>query len=139
MASSLLVPTAILGRGLLALIFVLSPLVNLIPNFSSTVSTMGQAGVPLPSLALAVAIVISLIGAALLILGFHARIGALLLIAFLLPATYFFHAPWTASPGNVGEQTVHFLKNLGLLGAMLLVVVVGPGPGSIDQRRPGEK
>lgn len=133
MASSFLVPSAILGRALLALIFVVSPVVNLIPNFSTIVATMGQAGVPFPSLALAFAIMLSLVGGVLLMLGFHARIGAVLLIAFLLPATYFFHAPWSAPQANVGEQTVHFLKNLALLGAMLLVVAVGPGPGSIDR------
>ncbi|MEJ2123187.1 MAG: DoxX family protein [Alphaproteobacteria bacterium] len=69
----------------------------------------------------------------MLIAGYKARWGAVLLIIFLIPAAYYFHAPWRAvDAAEFGQQVVHFLNNIGLMGAMLLVVALGPGPGSID-------
>ncbi len=129
-------PIAILGRLLLAAIFLISPLVNLIPNFSATTSAMQSAGVPMPAILLSVAIAMLIAGSLALIAGYQARWGAFLLLIFLLPATYYFHAPWRAGDAaEAGQQVIHFLKNIGLMGAMLLIMVVGSGPGSIDQVR----
>jgi putative oxidoreductase len=129
-------PVAILGRLLLAAIFLLSPFVNLIPNFGSTVETMRHVGVPAPGLALPLAIGMLLVGSASLIVGYRARWGALLLLLFLLAATFYFHVPWqAANAAEASAQAIHFLKNIGLMGALLLVIVLGPGPGSLDGAR----
>lgn len=129
-------PLAILGRLLLAAIFAISPLANLIPNFGNVAETMRNAGVPSAQLFLIAAIVFLLVGSASLIAGYKTKYGALLLLLFLIPATYYFHAPWRAADASeVGQQIIHFMKNLGLMGAMLLVIVLGPGPGSIDEAR----
>ena len=129
-------PIAILGRLLLAAIFLINPLVNLIPNFSATTSAMQSAGAPMPAILLSVAIAMLIAGSLALIAGYQARWGAFLLLIFLVPATYYFHAPWRAGDAaEAGQQVIHFLKNIGLMGAMLLIMVVGSGPGSIDQVR----
>jgi putative oxidoreductase len=134
MAKHYQAPIAILGRLLLAAIFLVSPLVNLIPNFSATTTAMQTAGVPAPSIFLSVAIAMLIAGSLALIAGYQARCGALLLLIFLVPATYYFHAPWKAgNAAEAGQQIIHFLKNIGLMGAMLLIVAIGPGPGSIDK------
>lgn len=126
---------AIVGRICLAAIFLLSPIANLLPNFGAVARSMQDAGVPLPRIALAIAIVLLIAGSLSLIAGYRARIGALLLVVFLIPATFYFHAPWKAADSaEFSLQLVHFLKNLGLLGAMLLIVAAGPGPGSLDTR-----
>lgn len=129
-------PIAILSRLLLAAIFLISPLVNLIPNFSATTSAMQSAGVPMPAILLSVAIAMLIAGSLALIAGYQARWGAFLLLIFLMPATYYFHAPWRAGDAaEAGQQVIHFLKNIGLMGAMLLIMAVGSEPGSIDQVR----
>jgi putative oxidoreductase len=136
MSESYRTPFAVLGRLLLAAIFLLSPLANLIPNFSSTVIAMEKAGVPVPAISLAIAIAILIAGSLALISGYYARIGALLLALFLLPATYFFHDPWSAADAaEASGQTVHLLKNAGLFGALLFIAVTGPGPGSLGEAR----
>ena len=67
------------------------------------------------------------------ILGYKARIGADLLLGFLVLATYYFHDFWTLSdPQARQEQMIQFMKNLGLIGAMLLIVANGTGPMSLD-------
>jgi putative oxidoreductase len=136
MPQSLQVPLAILGRLCLVAIFALSAVSNKIPNFSKVAEQMASAGVPIPTVALAAAIVFLLVGSVSVLIGYQARFGALLLLLFLIPATYYFHAPWkAATPGETTQQTIHLLKNLGLMGAMLLIMAAGPGPGSLDARK----
>ncbi len=126
---------AVIGRTCLAAIFLLSPIANLLPNFGAVARSMQEAGVPLPRIALAIAIVLLIAGSLSLIAGYRARIGALLLIVFLIPATFYFHAPWKAADSAAFSlQLVHFLKNLGLFGAMLLIMAAGAGPASLDRR-----
>lgn len=133
---------AVLGRVLLCTIFLLSAVGNIIPNFRSVAGTMATEGVPAPQLMLVGAIAFLIAGSLSIILGYKPRLGAALLLVFLVLATYFFHDFWTlGDPQARQEQTIQFLKNLGLMGAMLLVIANGTGPMSLDGRRAdvGEK
>ena len=127
---------AVLGRILLCTIFLLSAVGNKIPNFQAVAGYMAKEGVPAPQVMLAGAIAFLIAGSLSVILGYKARIGAALLLVFLVLATYYFHDFWTLSdPQAVQEQTIQFMKNLGLMGAMLLVIANGTGPMSLDGRR----
>ncbi len=127
---------AVLGRTLLSAIFLLSALGNKIPNYRAVAEVMGGEGVPAPQVLLAGAIAFLIVGGLSLILGFHARIGATLLLIFLVLATYYFHDFWTvADPKAQQEQSIQFFKNLALMGAMILVIANGVGPWSLDARR----
>lgn len=127
---------AVLGRVLLCTIFLLSALGNKIPNFRAVAGFMAKEGVPAPQFLLAGAIAFLVAGSLSIILGYRARIGAGLLLAFLVLATYYFHDFWTVSdPQAAQEQTIQFMKNLALMGAMLLVIANGTGPFSLDNRR----
>ena len=136
------------GRVLLALIFLMSALGNKIPQFSTVAQMMDGQGVPLPRVMLAGAIVFLLAGSLSIILGYKARIGAALLLIFLVLATYFFHdfwtwpaeAAWVLSTNSEVSMPVQqiemisFMKNLALMGAMLLIFANGSGPMSLDGR-----
>jgi putative oxidoreductase len=127
---------AVLGRTLLCTIFLLSAVGNKIPNFRAVAGYMAKEGVPAPQVMLAGAIVYLIAGSLSVILGYRARIGAALLLVFLVLATYYFHDFWTISdPLARQEQTIQFLKNLGLMGAMLLEIANGTGPLSLDERK----
>jgi putative oxidoreductase len=129
---------AVLGRLLLCTIFLLSAVGNKIPNFQAVAGYMAKEGVPSPQVMLAGAIAFLITGSLSVILGYKARIGATLLLVFLVLATYYFHDFWTLSdPQARQEQTIQFMKNLGLMGAMLLVIANGTGPMSLDRRRAG--
>jgi putative oxidoreductase len=124
---------AVLGRILLCAIFLMSAVGNKIPNFQAVAGKMANEGVPAPQVMLAGAIVFLIAGSLSVILGYKARIGAALLLVFLVLATYYFHDFWTVSdPQAQQEQMIQFLKNLGLMGAMLLVIANGTGPMSLD-------
>lgn len=111
------------GRICLALIFLYSG-VNHILGFPGFVSQIASQGLPIPSV-LAIGAIVALIGGALsLILGFKTKIGAILLIIFLIPTTLLFHPPFSDSIG--------FLKNLALVGGLLVIMSSGPGLVSVD-------
>ena len=126
---------SILGRTMLATIFLMSAVGNKIPNFSGVVAYMTGEGVPSPRLMLALAIVFLLFGSVSVILGYHARFGAALLLVFLALATYYFHDFWTFTGQEKDMQMIQFMKNLSMMGAMLFLIANGPGKGSLDGRR----
>ncbi len=114
------------GRFLISLIFVTSGLSKL-ASFSGTQAYMESAGVP--GVLLPAVIAIELLGGLAIILGWHTRIAAFLLAGFSLLSAVLFHA-------DFGDQIqmVMFMKNLGLAGGFLMMVALGAGPWSIDNR-----
>lgn len=124
----------VLGRIMIATIFLMSAVGNKIPNFNKIAGYMASEGVPLPKLMLAGAIVFLIAGSLSIIVGFKARIGAGLLFVFLVLATYFFHDFWTIEDAQAQQgQMIHFMKNLALMGTMLFLMANGAGRMSLDQ------
>jgi putative oxidoreductase len=132
MFNAMLSPLAPVGRLLLCTIFVMSTIMNKIVNFSGTVTHMQKEGVPPARFALVGAIIFLIVGSISVIIGMKARIGALLLLVFLVLATYYFHDFWTFEGEAAQEQTIQFMKNLALMGAMLFIIGNGAGPWSVD-------
>jgi putative oxidoreductase len=127
---------SIIGRLCLVTIFVMSALGKKIPDYAGTVADMESHGVPYPQVSLALAIVFLILGGLMVLVGYWARIGAILLAAFLVLATYYFHPFWGETVKEMREaQMIHFMKNLGLFGAMLFIIANGSGAGSLDNRR----
>ena len=129
--------TNVAGRLMLAMIFLTSAIGKKIPDFAGTVEYMTANGVPLPGIMLVGAILFLLLGSASIVLGYRARIGAGLLITFLVLATYFFHDFWSYAPDSeeFQLQMIQFMKNLGLAGGLLLILANGSGAGSLDKNR----
>ncbi len=118
--------TPLVARIFLALIFIRSGL-GKASNFAGTQEAIANAGLPLALLVTIFSIVFELAGGSSLILGYRARIGALLLLLFLIPATLVFHN-FLADP----SETTQFMKNLAIIGGLLLVMTYGSGPISFD-------
>ncbi len=125
---------SLLGRVLLVALFVLSALGNKIPNFLDVAGHMASEGVPAPQLLLAGAIAFLVVGGLSVLAGYQARWGAGLLLVFLALATYYFHDFWNFDGPDRQMQTIQFMKNLSLMGAMVFIIANGPGALSLDQR-----
>ena len=125
-------PLTVLGRLLLCTIFLMAAVGNKIPHFSDVAQVMGSVGVPAPRFLLAGAIVFLIVGSLSVIAGYKARIGAVLLLTFLVLASYYFHPFWNLEGQAQQEQMIHFMKNLSMMGAMLFIVANGSGPMSLD-------
>ncbi|HEY9889422.1 MAG TPA: DoxX family protein [Candidatus Obscuribacterales bacterium] len=118
----------LVARIALALIFINAGINHLL-GFEGFVAAIGQT-LPLAPLLAVGTIVFQLVGALSLILGYKVNIGATLLILFLIPATLVFHNP-LGNPGELGN----FLKNIGLIGGLLMVIYAGAGAVSLDARQ----
>ena len=126
------IPT-VLGRVMLSLIFFMSAIGNKIPKFGDTVSYMASEGVPQPQFLLVLAIIFLIAGSLSVILGYKAQTGAALLLVFLILATYFFHDFWTIEDAMKKQmEMISFMKNVALMGAMILIIANGSGPMSLD-------
>src|SRR6266550_8753539 len=125
-------PLTVLGRLLLCTIFFMAAVGNKIPHFSDVAKVMESVGVPAPQLLLVGAIVFLVVGSLSVIVGYKARVGATLLLIFLVLASYYFHAFWKMEGQAQQEQMIQFLKNLSMMGAMFFIVANGAGPWSID-------
>jgi uncharacterized membrane protein YphA (DoxX/SURF4 family) len=118
-------------RFLVALIFIMSGTGKMF-SFAQTSDMMGAAGFRAPSLFLIGAVAFELIGGLLLLFGFKTKIGALLLITFLIPATLIFHAAHLGDPAQTQMQMIQVLKNVAILGALVKFFADGAGLFSID-------
>ncbi len=131
---------ALLGRCMLVTIFLMAAIGQKIPKFSDVAGYMAAEGVPAPKIMLAGAIAFLIVGSISVAIGFKARIGAGLLMVFLILATYYFHDFWTiinqdmAAQQEKQEQMIQFMKNLSMAGAMLLIIGNGAGTMSVDSR-----
>ncbi len=69
--------------------------------------------------------VLALVGGLSILLGVYPDLGALLLVLFLIPVTFLMHAFWKETdPMTKQTENIAFLKNVGLLGAALLLFYV---------------
>ena len=121
----------LVARIALALIFLTSSIKHAL-GFSGFVDMIGQT-LPLAPLLAIGTIAFQILGSLSLIFGYKVNIGATLLILFLIPATLIYHNPIID-----GSELTSFLKNLGLIGGLLLVIYTGAGAASVDtsQSRP---
>lgn len=121
----------LLGRILLAFIFLQSGFDKVL-NYGKTLALMGARGIPEPHLLLPLAIAVLFAGAIMILIGWKAHWGALLLIAFMIPATLYFHSYWAYPEALQLNQFHHFVKNLAIIGALSLILGMGSGALSID-------
>jgi len=93
-------------------------------------------GVPLASFIVPFSGVMAIIGGLLIVLGYKAKLGAWLIVAFLIPVTFIMHAFWNETdPMQKQMQITMFLKNTSMLGGAFLIAWFGTGPLSLDNRR----
>lgn len=121
-----------LGRAAFAAAFVLFAPGNFSPE---GIAWATAQGVPLPRLLVPLAGLISIAGGLSVILGYRAKIGAWLLLLFLVPVTGFIHNFWAVKDPMMAQiQLGFFVSNVSRIGAALLIAYFGAGPISFDAR-----
>ncbi len=122
-----------IGRLFFVLVFLLAGPRHFL---SQTIAYAASQGVPMASIAVPFSGALAILGALSILLGYRAKIGAWLIVLFLLGVTPMMHKFWTVTdPMMFQIQFVMFMKNLAMLGGALLITQFGSGPWSLDARR----
>jgi len=125
--------TALIGRILFSLMFLQAV------GFHFTDAAVGytaSAGVPFANVLVPVSGIMALVGGLSILLGYKAKVGAWLIVFFLLPVTFFMHAFWQETdPAQYQQQYTMFFKNMAMLGGAFLITYFGAGPLSLDYRK----
>lgn len=114
----------LLARVLLAHIFILSGF-GKITGFAGTAGYIASKGLPMADVLTVLTILIELGGGLLILVGWQARWAAMAIFLFIIPVTLIFHPFW------VQGESISFMKNLAIMGGMLMIVAYGSGPYSL--------
>lgn len=116
----------LLARILMMALFLVSGWSKL-TGFESAVGYMASVHAPLPQLAAAVAVTMELFVGLALVLGIWVRPLALLYVLFVLGTGVLGHPFWLMEGAERAAATIQFLKNLSIVGGLLLLAVTGAG------------
>jgi putative oxidoreductase len=121
----------LLARLALAALFVLSGLGKL-ADLAGFAAGLERLGVPFAAALAPASAGVELLGGLALALGARTRGAALLLAGSTVAATLLAHGFWAAPAGQGAAQTIHFLKNLAIVGGLLAVAAAGAGRFAVD-------
>lgn len=114
----------LLGRVLLGGYFIMSGY-NHFKNLQSYSGYTQSKGVPMPTLAVIVTGLMLVLGGLGVLLGIWVNVAILLLVLFLVFVTPKMHAYWSVTdPMQKMGERVNFYKNIGLLGAVLMLTAI---------------
>ena len=120
---------ALAGRILIALIFLLSGIDKFV-HYSGTLGYMIKAGLPFPEVLLVVSAAVETACALALIVGWKTRLAAIGLVIWMIPVTLIFHNPAAGQ-----DAMIHFMKNVAIVGGLLVLFASGPGVWSLGRSR----
>jgi putative oxidoreductase len=138
-----------IGRVLFAVLFIFSGASRLlelaattqmistkvaIPEMLTVYTTQleGMTGMPTAQMLAIAAAAVELICGLAIALNFGARFFAIVLILFVIVATFYAHDFWNQSGPEQKNNMIHALKNLSLVGALFIIAGIGRGPRSSD-------
>lgn len=124
---------ALIGRIIFGGYWVFSGLNHFLQR-EMMVGYTASKGVPMPEIANLGAGLLILVGGALILIGFKPHIGAWMIVLFLLPVTFMMHNFWAdTDPGAKMNNMANFMKNMGLLGAALMLSTIRYWPISVEK------
>lgn len=113
----------LIGRIILGLFFVNSGF-NHFAHLGMIAGYAGSKKIPAPKFLAFVSGLFLFLGGLSILLGVYPVIGIILIIAFLLPAAFFVHNFWTLPKEQRPADKVNFMKNLALVGALLMLLQI---------------
>jgi uncharacterized membrane protein YphA (DoxX/SURF4 family) len=130
------------GRVLLVVIFILSGIMKLLdlPGTAAMIAPVVAVpdvladhagrleevvGMPVPQILALLAGVVEVVAGLLVAFNIATRSAAAVLALFTVVATYYFHAFWSMSGEMMQNNMIHALKNLAIIGGLLIMVVLG--------------
>jgi putative oxidoreductase len=123
----------LLARVLIGALF-LTAGIRKVLFLAGTTGYLTKLGFPAAEVMTWVAIVIEIGGGLALIAGWQTRLMAWLLAIFVVIATGMAHRFWEFDAAQYNAQLNNFLKNIAIIGGLLMFATYGPGSASVDKR-----
>ena len=134
MSDTFKTPLVVVGRVLLALMFILAGFSKL-ADIGGTAGYIASGGLPFATALAVIVGLLELFGGIAIAIGFQARWAALALGLFTVAASLLFHKFWAVPAEQAFVQQLMFMKNLSVAGGLFIVAALGAGPASVDARR----
>lgn len=123
----------LIGRICLSLIF-LYEAYDSIKYFNTTKRTMTDYGLEWQQdFMLLGAISLLVLGGVCVLIGFKSSFGAILLLLYLIPVTFTLYSFWDDPMPIRRINSLHFMKNLAIMGGLLIISVNGSGKYSVKR------
>lgn len=139
----------VIGRIAFVMIFIISGAAKLMDISATAASIAAKVAVPeelssvaaqlesavgmtVPQLLAVIAGIAELAAGLMLAANIGTRVAALLLIVFTFVVTFYYHDFWNLDGGERTSNLAHALKNLSLIGALLMFFVLGRWQPSTD-------
>ena len=106
------------------------PIPTLLAPYTSQLETM--TGMPMSQLLALSCGGFEIIAGLMIAVNFGARFFAILLILFVLVATFYFHDFWNQAAPENAKTLIDALKNLSIVGALFMIAGYGRGPRSSE-------
>ena len=123
----------LMGRIFIAFLFIYEALDALV-FYDKTKATMATYGIVWQQdLILTTIIIVLILGGTMVLIGYYANIGALLLLFYWLPFTLIVYSFWNDPPEYQRIHALLFMRGLALSGGLMLLVANGAGKYSIKR------
>ena len=124
----------LVGRALVGLFLIFMGM-NHFGNLEAMTMTVAEVGLPAPMVAVIVSGILLVLAGLSILLGFQPPIGVLAAALFFVPVTLIMHDFWAIDDPAARQQELQtFLRNMGLFGALLLILAIPrPWPMSLDR------
>jgi len=124
----------LVGRILISSVFILAG-IGKISGFSGEEGFVASKHLPLPAVALGIAMIVELVGGLAILAGLYTRFTAWIVFLYMIPTTFLFHNFWTMQGAARDDNMLHFEKNIAIMGGLLILAAFGAGAFSIDSAR----
>ena len=123
----------LIGRVFIAFIFLYEAFDSIV-YFKETKAKMVEYGLTWnEDMLLYGAIFLLVIGGTLVLIGYRSGLGATLLLLYWIPVTFIVHAFWKEPEPQHRIEAIMFMKNVAIIGGLLIVLVNGSGKYSIKR------
>ncbi len=123
----------LLGRIFISTIF-LYEAYDSIYYFHMTKATMTMYGLMWrQDMLLVGAIILLVLGGLMVLIGYRSSFGAILLMLYYIPVTLIVHSFWNDPVKVQRIQAIMFMKNIAIMGGLLMIIVNGSGRYSIKR------
>ena len=125
--------TDLIGRIFLATIFIFEAVDSTL-YFEKTKQAMTVNGLNWnQEMLLYGAIFLLILGGLMVLFGYRSTVGAILLLMYWVPVTFIVHDFWNYPKEELREQSILFMKNIAIIGGLLMLAGKGSGRYSIKK------